>query len=94
MQLYVLTTGGREDYEILGTFIGPEGLDLEGLARQWALEFPEKTTKLSDPKSGPEYFDSAHFREFVCDRAHLVEVPYDEVYLPDYSLDMKKIVGV
>ena len=87
--IYVLTTDSYTHYHIVGVFQGPEGINVDDLAAAWAREFPEKTTKLSDHRSGEEYFDAAHFKDYVIKRTGLIEIEYNELWLPTYSLDMK-----
>lgn len=91
--IYVLTTDSHSDYKLLGVFEGPDGADVKALAKRWAKEFPEKATNLGDYRFGKEYFDYDHFKEFVMREAGLVPAVWAELWLPNYSLDMKSMVA-
>lgn len=93
MKLYVLTSSTHADYALIGAYVGPDGVDVQALAKQWAKDHPAKAANLGSARSGREYFDGEHFRNYVEEKAGLVPVAdWEELWLPDYSLDMKRMV--
>lgn len=92
MMLYSVTTGSHDSYAVCGLYIGPKGVDIKALAKEWAEQHKDKYVLPWSTKSGSKFFDSAHFRQFVLEKAGLVRVESEELWLPDYALDMRRYV--
>lgn len=92
--LYILTTGSHSSYSIIGIYKGKKGIDIKALGERWVREFPDKAVKPWSTKSGKQYFDDEHFRDFVIKEGGLEPVESEEMHIPDYALDMKYCLGV